>query len=106
MTLGSYGEYFSNPNSNTSHTRFPYNDYDEHWIVCFAYSWDDSTRTSTVNMVSDIEVLVGKKWEFGSDTTGSGTTTAIGSQTSLQKLRERIPCFDSKEEFETYWQKY
>jgi hypothetical protein len=39
VTLGSYGQYFSNPDTDTQWTRFPYGEYDEHWVVCFAYHW-------------------------------------------------------------------
>lgn len=106
MTLGSYGRYFSNPTKDTSHTRFPYSDYDEHWVVCFAYNWKEEDRITSSEMVKDVEILIGKKWEFATNTTGSGTTTAIGSQTKLAKLRNRVPYFESKEEFETYWKEY
>lgn len=104
MTLGSYGQYFSNPEKDTQWTRFPYEEFDEHWIVCFAYQWDDDLDSQ--EMVYDVETLVGQKWEFASQNSGSGTTTAIGSQKEVDALRNRESVFDSEEEFEQYWQDY
>ncbi|WP_424015575.1 type II restriction endonuclease [Halorubrum xinjiangense] len=104
MTLGSYGQYFSNPNTDTQWTRFPYAEFDEHWIVCFAYQWDD--KLDSREMVYEVETIVGQKWELASRTSGSGTTTAIGSQTDMDALRHRDALFDSEEEFEEYWQEY
>jgi hypothetical protein len=104
MTLGSYGQYFSNPEKDTQWTRFPYGAFDEHWIVCFAYQWDDDLDSR--EMVYEVETLVGQKWEFASRTSGSGTTTAIGSQKDMDALRNRNANFDSEEEFEEYWQEY
>lgn len=104
MTLGSYGQYFSNPEKDTQWTRFPYGAFDEHWIVCFAYQWDDDLDSR--EMVYEVETIVGQKWELASRTSGSGTTTAIGSQTDMNALRNRDAFFDSEEEFEEYWQEY
>jgi hypothetical protein len=104
ITLGSYGQYFSNPEMDTQWTRFPYGAYDEHWIVCFAYQWDDDLDSR--EMVYEVETVIGQKWEFASRTSGSGTTTAIGSQKDMESLRDRDAIFDSEEEFEEYWQEY
>ncbi len=104
ITLGSYGQYFSNPERDTQWTRFPYGDFDEHWIVCFAYQWDDDLDSR--EMVYEVETVIGQKWEFASRTSGSGTTTAIGSQTDMESLRNRDPLFNSEEQFEEYWQEY
>jgi hypothetical protein len=104
MTLGSYGQYFSNPDKDTQWTRFPYGAFDEHWIVCFAYQWDDNLDSR--EMVYEVETIVGQKWELASRTSGSGTTTAIGSQTDMDTLQNREAVFDSEEEFEGYWQEY
>lgn len=104
MTLGSYGQYFSNPDTDTQWTRFPYGAYDQHWIVCFAYQWDDDLDSR--EMVYEVETIIGQKWEFASESSGSGTTTAIGSQKDMESLRNRDAIFDSEEEFEEYWQKY
>jgi len=104
MTLGSYGQYFSNPEKNTQWTRYPYGVFDEHWVVCFAYQWDDDLDSQ--DMVYEVETVVGKKWEFASQGSGSGTTTAIGSQKDMDALRNREPVFESEEHFEEYWQEY
>jgi len=104
MTLGSYGQYFSNPKKDTQWTRFPYGEFDEHWIVCFAYQWDDDLDSH--EMVYEIETIIGQKWEFASKSSGSGTTTAIGSQKNMDVLRNRDATFNSEEEFEEYWREY
>lgn len=105
MTLGSCGKYFSNPEDSTGGSKFPYGDYDEHWVVCFAYKWDESKESE--NMVTDVETLVGKKWEFAaappSDEGGTNSTNQITSQTDLRSLRNRNPYFDSRREFERQW---
>jgi hypothetical protein len=72
--------------------------------VCFAYQWDDDRDSR--EMVYEVETLVGQKWEFASKTSGSGTTTAIGSQKEMDALRNRDALFDSESAFEAYWQKY
>ena len=104
MTLGSYGQYFSNPGMDTQWTRFPYGQYDEHWVVCFAYHWDDDLNSR--EMVYDVKTIVGQKWELASRSSGSGTTTAIGSQKSIESLMNREAVFESEEEFEEYWRSY
>jgi len=105
MTLGSCGEYFSNPRKDTGGSKFPYGDYDEHWVVCFAYKWDENKKSE--NMVSSVETLVGKKWEFAaappSNDGDTNSTNQITSQTDLRSLRNRSPYFDSREEFEQQW---
>lgn len=104
MTLGSCGEYFSNPEENTQYSKFAYGSYDEHWVVCFAYKWNPSR--SSENMVYDIETLVGKKWEFAKNPTSTNSTNQITSQTDLRALRNRVPHFDSKKDFERQWREH
>jgi len=104
MTLGSCGEYFSNPEQNTQYSRFAYGSYDEHWIVCFAYKWDKNRPSE--DMVYDIETLVGKKWEFADKPTNTNSTNQITSQKDLMTLRNRTPYFDSKQDFEEQWRRH
>jgi hypothetical protein len=104
MTLGSCGKYFSNPGENTQYSRFAYGSYDDHWVVCFAYKWDENR--SSENMVYDIETLIGKKWEFANNPTNTNSTNQINSQTDLRALRNRNPHFDSKRDFEEQWREY
>jgi hypothetical protein len=101
FTLGSCGKYFSNPTENTSGSKFPYGDYDEHWVVGFAYNWDPSLPSE--DMVYDVETLIGQKWEFAKNPTNTNSTNQINSQTELQALRNRVPHFDSEEDFERQW---
>lgn len=105
MTLGSCGRYFSNPKQDTGGSKFPYGSYDEHWVVCHAYRWDESKRSH--NMVYDIKTIIGRKWKFASappeDLSSTNSTNQITSQDDLNNLCNRIPHFDSKEEFEKEW---
>ena len=101
MTLGSCGVYFSNPKENTPGSRFPYGDYDEHWVVCFAYEWDGDAESE--NMIRNIETLVGQKWEFAKEASTTNSTNQIVSQTDLMALRNRNPVYDTEEEFEEDW---
>jgi len=102
MTLGSCGVYFSNPEEKSSGSKYPYGDYDEHWVVCFAYEWDENAASE--NMVKNIEVLVGQKWEFAKKAASTNSTNQITSQTDLRALRNRVPHYETREEFESDWQ--
>ncbi|MFC4551803.1 MULTISPECIES: type II restriction endonuclease [Halorussus] len=104
MTLGSYAGYFRNPTEESPWTTYPYGTYDDHWILCFAYRWDDDKKS--LDMVWDIETLIGRKWEFASQSSGTGTTNAMGSMKDMEALRNREPVFDSEEDFEEYWRNY
>lgn len=57
-------------------------------------------------MVYDVKTIVWQKWELASRSSGSGTTTAIGSQKSIESLMNREVVFDSEEQFEEYWRNY
>ena len=101
MTLGSYAGYFQNPREESPWTKYPYGSYDEHWILAFAHYWDE--EKDSLNMVSGTEVIVGEKWKLASKTSGTGTTSHIGSITNISDLRAGDGPFGSEERFETYW---
>lgn len=104
MTLGSYAGYFKKPNEESPWTKFPYGSYDEHWILCFAHYWDD--EKDSLNMVSGTETIVDQKWKLASRTSGTGTTSHIGSIKNLSDLRAGNGAFKSEEEFEKYWRSH
>ncbi|WP_457550059.1 type II restriction endonuclease [Archaeoglobus sp.] len=55
----------------------PYGVYSEHWIVGFLYRWNPNA--DSLNMVSDVEVIVQEKWRIASRYTATGDTAHIGS---------------------------
>ena len=83
--------------------KFPYGEFDEHWIIGFIYSWNP--ETDSLHMVSDVSVIVQPKWKIASKSTGTGTTFAMGSIKDIDKLRNGEGEFKSEDEFENYWRK-
>jgi len=59
FTLGSYAGYFKNPNKKCSGCVRPYKEFDEHWTICFIYDWNP--QNDTLNMISNIKILVQEK---------------------------------------------
>ena len=104
FTLGSYGGYFRHPNVKKPGCRIPYGQFDEHWIVGFIYTWNENA--DTLHMVSDIELVVKPKWKIASKSTGTGTTTAIGSIKKISDLKAGAGGFRSEKEFLSYWRSY
>lgn len=104
MTLGSYAGYFQNPHEESPWTKYPYGQYDEHWILCFAHYWDDEEDSQ--GMVSGVETIIGEKWTLASEKTGTGTTNHMASVRSIPDLKAGNGDFDSEEEFEEYWRSY
>jgi hypothetical protein len=103
FTVGSFVGYFLYPEKKMPGCKFPYGEFDEHWIIGFIYTWNPDA--DSLHMVSDVEVIIQPKWKIASKTTGTGTTFAIGSIKNISKLRKGEGVFKSKEEFETYWRK-
>ena len=101
FTVGSFAGYFLHPEKQMPGCKFPYGEFDEHWIVGFIYTWNPDADSS--HMVSDVEVIVQEKWKIASKSTGTGTTFAIGSIKEIDKLRRGEGIFKTKEEFENYW---
>ncbi len=104
FTLGSYGGYFRHPDVKKPGCRIPYGDFDEHWIVGFIYTWNENA--DTLHMISDLELIIQQKWELASRTTGTGTTTAIGSIRRIDRLRRGEGAFRSEREFLSYWRNH
>ena len=103
FTVGSFAGYFLHPEKKMPGCRFPYGEFDEHWIIGFIYTWNPDA--DSLHMVSNVEVVVQPKWKIASRSTGTGTTFAIGSVKDIDKLRKGQGVFKSKQEFDTYWGK-
>lgn len=101
FTLGSYWGYFRHPNKKRPGCRLPYGEFKRHWIIGFIYDWDQNA--DTLHMVSNIEVIVQEKWRIASKSTGTGTTTAIGSVKQIERLKYGKGDFKSEKEFLQYW---
>lgn len=104
FTLGSYAGYFRNPDKKCSGCVKPYNDFTKHLAVCFIYDWNPNA--DTLHMISNIEITVQEKWRIASKTTGTGTTTAIGSVNKINDIINGRGAFGSEEEFLLYWRNY
>jgi hypothetical protein len=103
FTVGSFAGYFLHPEKQMPGCKFPYGEYDEHWIIGFIYTWNPDA--DSLHMVSNVEVIVQQKWKIASKSTGTGTTFAIGSIKETDKLKKGEGVFKTKEEFESYWRK-
>ncbi len=101
FTIGSYAGYFRNPNRKRPGCRIPYADFTKHWIAGFIYDWDKNA--DTLHMVSNVELIVQEKWRIASKSTGTGTTTAIGSIKDINRIKNGEGDFNSEEEFLHFW---
>ena len=104
FTLGSYWGYFRRPDKKMAGCRLPYGQFSQHWIMGFIYDWDESA--DTLHMVSNIKVIVQEKWKLASKSTGTGTTTAIGSVRDIKRLKAGVGDFRTEKEFLNYWRGY
>lgn len=104
FTLGSYWGYFRNPDKKMGGCGIPYGKIHEHWIVGFIYDWNEDA--DTLHMVSNIDVIIHEKWRIASKRTGTGTTTAIGSISNIDDLKNGKGIFKSEREFLQYWRTY
>lgn len=104
FTLGSYAGYFKYPEKKMPFCQIPYGDFDEHWIVGFIYTWNG--EADTLHMVSEVDLVVQEKWKIASKSTGTGTTTAIGSVKQISQLKKGKGNFNSEKDFLRYWRDY
>ncbi|PJA02325.1 hypothetical protein COX73_01375 [bacterium (Candidatus Gribaldobacteria) CG_4_10_14_0_2_um_filter_36_18] len=104
FTLGSYWGYFRRPDKKMAGCRLPYGQFSQHWIIGFIYDWDENV--DTLHMVSNIEAIVQEKWKLASKSTGTGTTTAIGSIKDIKRLKGGRSEFKTEKEFLKYWRNY
>jgi hypothetical protein len=101
FSIGSYAGYFTHPEKKLAGCKFPYSEFKEHWLIGFVYTWDP--KVESLNMVSNIEVIVNQKWKLASKATATGTTFAIASVRNLDDLRNARGTFKSSQEFENFW---
>lgn len=105
FTLGSYAGYFRKPYIKLCcGGLFCYNDFTDHWVICFIYDWD--VNADTLNMISNVQIVVQEKWKLASKTTGTGTTTAIGSIKDIHRIIVGKGDFKTEKEFLRYWREY
>ncbi|AGM11478.1 Restriction endonuclease [Halogranum tailed virus 1] len=101
VTLGTCKSYFSSPDDDSPWIKYPYNSYDEHWVLLFAYQWEPEAKT--IDMVSIEDIIINEKWKMASRSNGSGTTNNIGSSQKLDLIRGDNSVFSSEAEFENFW---
>jgi hypothetical protein len=104
FTLGSYAGYFRKPDEKRAGCIYPYGKFTNHLDICFIYDWDQTA--DTLHMVSNLQIIVQEKWRLASKTTGTGTTTAIGSIKEIDRIIKGKGDFKSEEEFLDYWRSY
>ncbi len=104
FTLGSYAGYFRNPDKKCSGCVVPYNKFFEHWAICFIYDWNPDN--DTLGMISNIQIVVQEKWKLASKSTGTGTTTAIGSIKNISDVISGKSIFKNEREFSDYWKNF
>ncbi len=104
FTLGSYAGYFRNPDKKMAGCVRPYNSFSEHWAICFIYDWNPDNDSLT--MISNIQIVVQEKWRLASRTTGTGTTTAIGSIKDINRIINGQGDFRTEKEFLDYWRNF
>lgn len=101
ITLGSCQSYFSSPDDDSPWIKYPYNSYDEHWVLAFCYDWNPEEPTR--DMVSIEDTIINEKWKMASKSNGSGTTHNIGSSQKLSLIKGDASVFSSEDEFEQFW---
>lgn len=57
-------------------------------------------------MISNVEIVIQEKWRLASKTTGTGTTTAIGSIKDINCIIGGNGDFKNEKEFLDYWRSY
>ena len=72
--------------------------------LTFRYDWDENA--DTLHMISNIKMVVQEKWRLASRTTGTGTTTAIGSIKEISRIISGQGDFSSEQEFLNYWRNH
>jgi len=101
FSIGSYAGYFTHPDKKLPGCKFPYSEFKEHWLIGFVYTWNPNA--DSLNMVSNIEVIINQKWKLASKSTATGTTFAISSERNLDDLRNGRGDFNSSQEFKNFW---
>jgi len=111
FTIWTYLGYFRTPDKKVGTIRYPYGDYDQHWIigVCYEFETYEEKIGHLVEKkfrITDIDIIIQEKWRIASRQTGSGTTKHICSITNIEDLKAGRGEFSSQEEFLEYWRSY
>ena len=118
FTLGSYTSYIRKE-SETKNILYPYNEYDSHWILGFAYKRNELDKKlkgkiyafDTLNDIplpfGYVDVFMQEKWKIAGDSQGSGNTANIGSiKGTIQDFIDGNGKFKTEGEFLQYWRGY
>lgn len=84
--LGAYGSYIRN---NTKNIKYPYDEYSEHYMICFLYSRNgqaeegievDLNEIDTIKIpYENVQYAIQEKYKIVGDNVGSGNTENMGS---------------------------
>ena len=117
FTLGSYNSFMRN---GTKNIKYPYSEYDKHYIIGFIYSRNDNAGEGQKYPIDslgeltvpyyDVEVFVQEKYKIAGEKPGSGNTENIGSF-KTKKVEHLINGEDpfavlGNEIYEDYWSNY
>lgn len=119
FTLGSHGEYFTNPTS-TKNIQYPYSSYAGHFCLGIIYSRTALSKTEETKIytVADLPSIPAvlhhftffaeEKWKIASDMSGSGNTANIGSIQKISDILSGNGVFAKAGEtyFNDYWANY
>jgi hypothetical protein len=116
-TLGSYTGCI-HPSRSTKNCHYPYETYQEHWVVGFVYervvrACADHSLYALAELggvplpLKNVRHFVQEKWRIAGDKPGSGNTSNIGSiEGSLAAFERGQGVFVSDAEFLAYWRHY
>jgi hypothetical protein len=116
FTLGSYTSFLRN---NTKNILYPYDQYEQHWILGFVYSRREpgtaaivplAERRATEAPYTDVSWFAQEKYRIAGEAPGSGNTANIGSIRSDNLddfIHGRGPFAEHGEDvFREYWANY
>lgn len=116
FTLGSYRSYLQDPKKGIL---YPYDEYEEHWVIGFVYDRNPKCDATDIKSIieassleapySNIEYFVQQKYRIAGDkSAGSGNTTNISSfkSNNIQDFRDGNGPFSNVNEFENYWKNF
>lgn len=116
FTLGGYTSFIRN---NTKNIVFPFDQYQEHWVLGYVYTRVANKKAGGEEIFSieditkiplpykEVNTFFQEKWKISGDKAGSGNTTNIGSiNGTLNDFKTGTSLFISEEEFLDYWRNY
>lgn len=115
FTLGSFASFLRN---NTKNIAYPYNQYDEHYVIGFVYDRVEDAIPGDMKKLTDkilppynnVEFFIQEKYKIAGEKPGSGNTENIGSflSTQVSDFVEGNGPFSKLGNvvFENYWKHY